>query len=222
MRNLINPTFSPPNRRELLAALAATTVGAMMAPRLAAAQEVPVPEPDEASVLRDPESGVVGNAEGDITIVEWFDYNCPYCRRLQPELQQVVQDDKKVRWVLKEWPILGPVSIVASRMAIASRYQDKYIQAHDALIGVNSKLTEPRIDELLAGAGIDLDRARRDLAANKAAIDSLLARNNTQARGLSFRGTPAFIVGKFRVPGVLTMAQFEQVISDARKAKAVQ
>jgi len=222
MRNLIDPNFSPPNRRELLAALAATTVGAMMAPRLAAAQEVPVPEPDEASVLRDPESGVVGNAEGDITIVEWFDYNCPYCRRLQPELQQVVQDDKKVRWVLKEWPILGPVSIVASRMAIASRYQDKYIQAHDALIGVNSKLTEPRIDELLAGAGIDLDRARRDLAANKAAIDSLLARNNTQARGLSFRGTPAFIVGKFRVPGVLTMAQFEQVISDARKAKAVQ
>jgi protein-disulfide isomerase len=222
MRNLINPTFSPPNRRELLAALAATTVGAMMAPRLAAAQEVPVPEPDEASVLRDPESGVVGNAEGDITIVEWFDYNCPYCRRLQPELQQVVQDDKKVRWVLKEWPILGPVSIVASRMAIASRYQDKYIQAHDALIGVNSKLTEPRIDELLAGAGVDLDRARRDLAANKAAIDSLLARNNNQARGLSFRGTPAFIVGKFRVPGVLTMAQFEQVISDARKAKAVQ
>ena len=222
MRNSIDPTFSSPNRRELLAALAATTVGAMMAPRLSAAQEVPVPEPDEASVLRDPETAVVGNPEGDITIVEWFDYNCPYCRRLQPELQQVVQDDKKVRWVLKEWPILGPVSVVASRMAIASRYQDKYIRAHDALIGVNSKLTEPRIDELLAGAGIDLDRARRDLAANKAAIDSLLARNNTQARGLSFRGTPAFIVGKFRVPGVLTMAQFEQVISAARKAKAVQ
>jgi protein-disulfide isomerase len=222
MRNLIHPTFSPPNRRELLGPLAATAVGAMMAPRLAAAQEVPVPEPDEASVLRDPEGVVVGNAEGDITIVEWFDYNCPYCRKLQPELQQVVQDDKKVRWVLKEWPILGPVSIVASRMAIASRYQDKYIQAHDALIGVNSKLTEPRIDELLAGVGIDVDRAKRDLAANKTAIDSLLVRNNTQALGLSFRGTPAFIVGKFRVPGVLTMAQFEQVISDARKAKAVQ
>jgi protein-disulfide isomerase len=216
-------TFAPPSRRELLAALAVTTLGAaVMAPRLASAQERPVSEPDEASVLRDPESLAVGNPEGDIAIVEWFDYNGPYCRKLQPELQQVVQDDKKVRWVLKEWPILGPVSIVASRMAIASRYQDKYIQAHDALIGVNSKLTEPRIDELLAGAGVDLDRARRDLAANKAAIDSLLARNNNQARGLSFRGTPAFIVGKFRVPGVLTMAQFEQVISDARKAKAVQ
>src|SRR5437763_8850367 len=125
MRNLLNSTFSAPSRRELLTALAATAVGAAVtAPRFAHAQEGPVPEPDEASVLRDPESGVVGNAEGDITIVEWFDYNCPYCRRLQPELQQVVQDDKKVRWVLKEWPILGPVSIVASRMAIASRYQE--------------------------------------------------------------------------------------------------
>jgi len=221
MRNLIGQTFSPLSRREMLTALAATAMGAAMsAPRPSAAQDAPVPEPDEASVLRDPDSAVVGNAAGDITIVEWFDYNCPYCRKLQPELQQVVQDDKKVRWVLKEWPILGPVSIVASRMAIACRYQDKYIQAHDALIGVNSKLTEPRIDELLAGAGIDVDRAKRDLANNQTAIDSLLVRNNTQALGLSFRGTPAFIVGKFRVPGVLTMAQFEQVISDARKAKA--
>jgi protein-disulfide isomerase len=207
----------------MLAALAATAAGiTLMAPRSAGAQEQPVPEPDETAVLRDPDNLVVGNAEGDVTIVEWFDYNCPYCRKLQPELQQVVQDDKKVRWVLKEWPILGPSSIVASRMAIACRYQDKYVQAHDALIGVNSKLTESRIHELLAGAEIDVDRAKRDLAANKTAIDNLLVRNNTQALGLSFRGTPAFIVGKFRVPGVLTMAQFEQVISDARKAKAVQ
>jgi protein-disulfide isomerase len=221
MRNLIDPTVSPPSRREMLAGLAAAATGAaMLAPRRAGAQEAP--EPDEASVLRDPESAVVGNPDGDITIVEWFDYNCPYCRKLQPELQQVVQDDKKVRWVLKEWPILGPVSVIASRMAIACRYQDKYIQAHDALIGVNSKLTEARIDELLSGAGIDVDRTKRDLAANKTAIDNLLVRNNRQALGLSFRGTPSFIVGKFRVPGVLTMAQFEQAISDARKAKAVQ
>jgi protein-disulfide isomerase len=222
MRNFTDQTFSPPSRREMLAALAATAMGAAaLAPRRAGAEEAP-PEPDEASVLRDPDSAVVGNPDGDITIVEWFDYNCPYCRKLQPELQQVVQDDKKVRWVLKEWPILGPVSVVASRMAIACRYQDKYIQAHDALMGVNSKLTEPRINELLSGAGIDIDRAKRDLAANKTAIDNLLVRNNRQALGLSFRGTPSFIVGKFRVPGVLTMAQFEQAISDARKAKAVQ
>jgi protein-disulfide isomerase len=170
--------------------------------------------------LRDPDVPVLGNPDGDIAVVEWFDYQCPYCRKLEPELRQVVQDDGKVRLVLKDWPILGPVSAVAARMALACKFQDKYREAHDAMMGVNSKLTEPRIDELLSGAGIDLDRAKRDLAANAKAIDAILARNNEQAEGLGFNGTPSFIVGKFRVPGVLTMEQFGQVIADARKAKA--
>jgi protein-disulfide isomerase len=173
----------------------------------------------EALVLRDPDVPVSGNAAGDITIVEWFDYQCPYCRKLEPELRQVVQDDGKVRLVLKDWPILGPISVVAARMALACKFQDKYSQAHDALIGVNSKLTEPRINELLAGAGIDVDRVKRDLASNAKTIDAILARNNDQATAFGFRGTPAFIVGKFRVPGALTIAEFEQVIADARKAK---
>jgi protein-disulfide isomerase len=174
----------------------------------------------EALVLRDPEIPVAGNAAGDITIVEYFDYQCPYCRKLEPELRQVVQDDGKVRLVLKDWPILGPVSVTAARMALASKYQDKFLQVHDALIGVNSKLTEPRIRELIAGAGIDVDRLDRDLASNATAIDAILARNNDQATAFDFKGTPSFIVGKFRVPGVLTMAQFGQVIADARKAAA--
>jgi protein-disulfide isomerase len=174
----------------------------------------------EALVLRDPEIPVAGNAGGDITIVEYFDYQCPYCRKIEPELRQVVQDDGKVRLVLKDWPILGPMSVTAARMALASKYQDKFIQAHDAMIGVNSKLTEARIREVLAAAGIDVDRLDRDLAGNASAIDAILARNNDQAIAFDFRGTPSFIVGKFRVPGVLTMAQFGQAIADARKAAA--
>ena len=177
-------------------------------------------EPSEAAVLPDPDNPVFGNSDGDIAIVEWFDFNCPYCRKLEPELRQVVQDDGKVRLVLKDWPILGPVSVAAARIALACKYQDKYMQAHDALIGVSSRLTEPRIDEILKDAGIDLDRAKHDLVANGKAIDAMLARNNAQAEALGFRGTPSFIVGKFRVPGALTIAQFEQVIADARKAKA--
>ena len=177
-------------------------------------------EPSEAAVLHDPDNPVFGNSDGDIAIVEWFDFNCPYCRKLEPELRQVVQDDGKVRLVLKDWPILGPVSVAAARIALACKYQDKYMQAHDALIGVSSRLTEPRIDEILKDAGIDLDRAKHDLVANGKAIDAMLARNNAQAEALAFRGTPSFIVGKFRVPGALTIAQFEQVIADARKAKA--
>jgi protein-disulfide isomerase len=198
----------------------AVLLGASIAPRAAFAEDDDEKVLTEALVLRDPEIPAAGNVDGDITIVEWFDYNCPYCRKLDPELRQVVQDDGKVRLVLKDWPILGPVSKVAARMALAAKYQDKFLKAHEAMIGVASKLTEPRLGELLAAAGIDMDRLNRDLTTNAKAIDAILARNNDQAKAFGFNGTPSFIVGKFRVPGVLTMAQFEQVIADARKAKA--
>jgi protein-disulfide isomerase len=208
------------SRRETLGLLGAGAVmlGLQVTPRAALAQNSDEAVLTEALVLRDPDIPVAGNPNGDITIVEYFDYQCPYCRKVEPELQQVVHDDGKVRLVQKDWPVLGPVSVVASRMALACKYQDKYLQAHNALIGVNSKLTEPRIREVLAGAGIDVDRAARDLDTNAKAIDAILARNNEQATAFGFNGTPSFIVGKFRVPGVLTMEQFGMAIADARKA----
>src|SRR6201994_3014578 len=215
MRNWMNFAGLAPSRRDMLGLLGGAAVLGVASNEVHAQAE-----PTEASVLHDADNPVIGNPDGDISIVEWFDFNCPYCRKLEPELRQVVQDDGKVRLVLKDWPILGPVSVVAARMALACKYQGKYDKAHDAMIGVSSKLTEPRIYELLASAGVDVDRAKADLATNAKAIDGMLARNNQTAEGLGFRGTPSFIVGKFRVPGVLTMDQFEQVIADARKAKA--
>jgi protein-disulfide isomerase len=207
-------------RREALGLLGAGALLLGVAPGSALGQGDDETVLTEALVLRDPDIPAAGNIDGDITIVEYFDYQCPYCRKLEPELRQVVQDDGKVRLVLKDWPVLGPVSVIAARMALASKFQDKYIQAHEALIGVNSKLTEPRMRELLAGAGIDVDRLDRDLVTNSKAIDAILARNSDQATAFGFKGTPSFIVGKFRVPGILTMAEFDQVIADARKAKA--
>jgi protein-disulfide isomerase len=223
MTDITHPARPRPvrSRREALGLLGAGVAMLGLAPGLARAES---DDDDnvltEALVLRDPDIPVAGNADGDITIVEYFDYQCPYCRKIEPELRQVVQDDGKVRLIWKDWPILGPVSVTATRMALASKYQDKFTEAHDALIGVSSKLTEPRIHELLAGAGIDVDRATRDLAANLKAIDAIMARNNDQATAFGFRGTPSFIVGKFRVPGILTMAEFDQAIADARKAAA--
>ena len=173
----------------------------------------------EAKVLRDPDVPVAGNPDGNVSIIEWSDYNCPYCRKLEPELRQVVQDDGKVRLVLKDWPILGPVSVTAARIALAAKYQDKYHKAHDAMMGVSSRLTESRINELLASVGVDMDRLKSDLTAHGKDIDAILKRNNEQAEAFGFNGTPSFIVGKYRVPGVLSMNQFEQVIADARKAK---
>src|SRR3979411_1878953 len=162
-----------PTRRQALALVGVGALGAGMATRLALAQSDETVL-TEALVLRDPDIPVSGNPAGDITIVEYFDYNCPYCRKISPELAQVVQDDGKVRLVLKDWPILGPVSAIASRMALACKYQDKDIRAHVALIVIASSLTEPRIRELLAGTGIDVDRADRDLAAIAKAIDAII------------------------------------------------
>jgi protein-disulfide isomerase len=224
MKSPIDSARSIPGhtRREAFRLLGASVVmlGMDIAPGSAAQDDGEEEVLTEALVLRDPDIPAAGNVDGDITIVEYFDYQCPYCRKIEPELRQVVQDDGKVRLVLKDWPILGEVSVIAARMALASKFQDKFLVAHEALIGVNSKLTEPRIRELLAGAGVDVDRLNRDLVTNAKAIDAILARNSDQAMAFGFKGTPSFIVGKFRVPGILTMAQFDQVIADARKAAA--
>jgi protein-disulfide isomerase len=210
-RAAINPE---PTRRAALGLMAA---GVTLLGGTAAAQEEEKVL-TEAAVLRDPEIPVAGNAKGDISIVEWFDYQCPYCRKIEPELWQVAQEDGKLRLVWKDWPILGDVSKVAARMALAAKYQDKFQGAHQAMMGLTTKLTESRIQEVLAGAGIDIDRLNRDLAANATSIDGILARNNAQAEAFGFQGTPSFIVGKFRVPGILTKEQFAQAIADARKA----
>jgi protein-disulfide isomerase len=120
--------------------------------------------------------------------------------------------------VLKDWPILGPASVYASRLALATKFQGKFVEAHAALIGLDVRLTESGARERLAKAGIDVDRAVRDLETNQQAIAAILKRSDDQATAFGFKGTPAFIVGKFRVPGGLTGEQFGQVIADARKA----
>jgi len=218
MTGFRNKGLLVPTRRAALTLIGvgALAAGGITSARAAAADDEVL---TETKVLRDPDTPVAGNPDGNITIVEWSDYNCPYCRKLEPELRQVVQDDGKVRLVMKDWPVLGPVSVTAARIALAAKFQDKYHQAHDAMMGVSSRLTEPRINELLAAAGVDMDRLKRDLADHARDIDAILKRNNEQAEAFGFRGTPSFIVGKYRVPGALSMTEFEQVIADARKAK---
>lgn len=190
---------------------------------LAPARAAPAAENDGAdsvltrdAVLRDADNPVLGNPDGDVTIVEYFDYQCPYCRKVAPVLAQVMREDPKLRVVLKDWPILGAPSRYAARLVLAAQFQDKYQAAHEALIGRAGRLTEAGADEALTAAGIDLARAKADLDANDAKIDALLRRNDLQAQAFGFRGTPAFIVGTFRVPQALTAEQFKQAIADAR------
>ena len=170
------------------------------------------------AVLRDPEIPVLGNPQGDLTVVEYFDYQCPYCKKLAPEIAQVVREDGSIRLVLKDWPIFGAVSKSAAQLALAAKYQNKYQEAHDALIGATEKLSDTSIPDLLTKAGVDVEKAKQDLQAHQKTIDDLLVRNDDQADAFGFEGTPGFIVGFFRVPGVVEMNVFKQIIADARAA----
>ena len=160
-------------------------------------------------MLRDPEIPSLGNPKGDLTVVEYFDYQCPYCKKMAPELAQLVREDGNIRLVLKDWPIFGAISTAAAEIALAAKYQNKYAEAHDALIGADTKLTKASIADLLAKAGVDVDLAIKDLQAHQKTIDDLLARNEAQADAFGFQGTPGFIVGTFRVPGVVEMKVFK-------------
>ena len=170
-------------------------------------------------MLRDPDNPVLGNQKGDITIVEYFDYQCPYCKKLHPVILAVAKEDGNLRLVFKDWPIFGEVSKNAARLALAAKYQGKYEQAHAALLTAKSRLTDSSVQQLLTEAGVDVARAAADLQSNRTAIDDLLGRNNAQAEAFGFPGTPAFIIGTFRVPGVLDAAGFKMAIRDARAAQ---
>ncbi|MFC0242132.1 DsbA family protein [Rhodopseudomonas telluris] len=205
------------------ALLTALTLPPVLATRAWAAPAASAPDDNVLSteaVLRDPDIPVAGNPDGDITIVEYSDYRCPYCKKVAPELMQVVNDDGKVRLVLKDWPIFGGISVDAAKLVLAAKYQGKFLEAHNALIGTTSKLTEAVMNDTLGKGGVDVARATKDLETNKDAIDAILKRNDAQARAFGFQGTPAFIVGRFRVPGVLDAAMFKQAIKDARTAAA--
>jgi protein-disulfide isomerase len=221
MTQLTNPT-----RRDALIALGgASMLAGLSTSALAAPKDTTLPMENilsEAAVLRDPDLFVAGNPDGDITIVNYTDYQCPYCRKSDVDLRQVVKDDGKIRLVFKEWPVLGPASVAAARMVMAAKYQDKYLPAHEAMITSTTRLTDDIIRERLAAAGIDVNRASKDLEANKAKIEEILARNNNQAKAFGFRGTPAFIIGKFRVNSPLNAMQFERAVLDARKAASLQ
>jgi len=142
------------------------------------------------AVLRDPEIPVLGNPQGDLTVVEYFDYQCPYCKKLAPEIAQVVREDGNIRLVLKDWPIFGAVSTSAAQLALAAKYQNKYQEAHDGLIGATEKLSDADIAELLTKAGVDAEKAKQDLQAHQKTIEDLLMRNSDQAVPSALRARP--------------------------------
>lgn len=165
-------------------------------------------------IFEDADAPVAGNPAGGVTIVEFFDYRCPYCKQMHAPMKALVAADKDVRVVRKDLPILGPASVIASRAALASRAQGKYPAFHDAMLGFRGQLDEAGVFRLARDAGLDIDRLRRDM--DDPAIAALIQRNMALAQALSISGTPAFVIGEALVPGAIDPESLKKLVAEAR------
>lgn len=169
-------------------------------------------------VLHDPDNPVLGNPEGSLTIVEYFDYQCPYCKMGHDMLMQEVANDGDIRLVMKDWPIFGGASVLASQLVLGTVSAGDYATAHAAVMATPAKLSEDELRQVLQEAGIDTDAALAGYRAERGRWDGLMARNSAQAAELGLRGTPGFIIGAALHPGALDQTRLRAAIAEARRS----
>ena len=165
-------------------------------------------------VFRDPASPVGGNPAGDVTMVEFFDYNCPYCRKVGGAVRETVAGDPKLRVVYKEFPILGPNSVFSAKAALAAHRQGRYVAFHEALMQARGVADEAAALRIAAEIGLDVTRLKADMA--DAAIQSALDRNLQLARALRLAGTPGFVIGEEILRGATDAATLRNFVDKAR------
>lgn len=166
-------------------------------------------------LFNDPASPVGGNNNGDVTVVEFFDYNCGFCRRVAPTVEEIKRQDTGVRFVYKEFPILGPTSIVAAKAALASRAQGKYVAFHEALMKVKGgRLSEDQIMKVAESVGLDTARLKKEM--EEPAITESIDRNRALASALGVTGTPSFVVGDDFLRGARDLQAFKELIQQTR------
>jgi protein-disulfide isomerase len=166
-------------------------------------------------IVKDPGVYAVGAAHPAVWVVEYFDYNCPYCKRQAPELQALVRANAEVGVFYKDWPILGETSVYAARSAIAAGWQGKYALAHDALITGPRCKSHDDVDATLQAAGIDMNELAQARVQHANDIAELLARNDNEARGLGLHGTPGILVGRRLLGGLMDAETLKSYISKA-------
>lgn len=171
----------------------------------------------QKQILANPGAEPVGARQPDVTIVEYFDYNCPFCKTVVPTLRTLLAQDPNVAVIYKDWPVLGPVSAYAAASALAARWQGKYLAAHDALIGGPRLAQNDQVDSILKKAGVDMDQLKKDRTNHANEIAALLARNDAEAHALTLQGTPGFVVGLQLVPGVADLTFLKQLIANSRQ-----
>ncbi len=202
--------------KHCVASLLAVQAFVFVLPAISAPRSPLIPAESQKRILNEPGVPVLGSAHADVTVVEYFDYNCPFCRALAPVLRKFVDQDHAAAVLYKEWPIFGGVSVYAAQAALAANYQGKYLQAHDALIGAPRLEKDTQVDVALGSAGIDMAQLKKDLVAHRASIEDLLKRNDSEARGLGLRGTPGILVGRRIAPGIEDLQALQSAVALAR------
>jgi protein-disulfide isomerase len=182
----------------------------------AAAKKTLTDRKDE--VFNDADSPVLGNPKGDVTLVEFFDYRCPYCKAMSDQIAEVVKADGKTKLVMKEFAVLGPESVTAAKAALASREQKKYEEFHRALMRLKEPLTEKTLMKTAADVGINTDKLKKDMDDPK--IDTILKNNLKLAHDLNVDATPTFVIGDQIVTGAIPAQNLKQLIDQTRKAKS--
>jgi protein-disulfide isomerase len=167
-------------------------------------------------IFHNPIDAVVGNPKGDVTIVEFMDYNCGWCKKSVTEMQALVAKDKNVRVVMKEFPIFGEGSEYAARAALASVKQGKYWEFHQAMFASEGKITPEVVDQIAKENGLDVAKMKLDMKA--AEIDAAIKKNQTLAQALALTGTPGFIVDDKLIPGYTELANLQTMLATTRAA----
>jgi protein-disulfide isomerase len=178
----------------------------------AARQRVAIAE-HQSELMNDHASAVGGNPDGDVTLVEFFDYRCAYCRRVVSSMRALLDEDRGLRVVFKELPVLGPDSVRAAQAALASRNQDGYVPFHFALMTADD-LSLAGIRAAAETVGLDPDQLEADMAAPE--VMATIEANYALANELGIEGTPAFVIGEQLIPGAVDKARLEQLIDEAR------
>lgn len=169
-------------------------------------------------LLSDATSPVAGKpkpGDGVVTIVEFFDYRCGYCKKVNPTVQKLLDEDPSIRVVFKEFPILGSESTTAALAALAAHQQGAYLKFHRALMSTND-ISMPALERIATDAGLDLERFKKDLA--NPVHRATLARNQALGEALAIQATPAFVIGDQVVPGALDEMAMRQLVDKARSA----
>ncbi len=168
----------------------------------------------QEELLRDPASPVSGNLNGDVTVIEFFDYRCGYCKRVASAVTQLQKDEPGVRVVYKDFPILGEVSVFGARAALAAREQGKHQAFHEAMLASENELTQEEVLAIAQRVGLDVKKLEIDL--NAPEWQSAIDRNHALAKLLGISGTPGFVVGSEVYPGALELPGLKALVKQAR------